>query len=391
MEEQNMKRYFALLLMFCMFISLPVYASAVNSWRDWLDEWNSNSWEAAHVPLKPIASKNTVIVYDIPGDELMLGDTITAEELSQCSVEYIGYVYDSVNILTNHHHKKYYFRIYNDNFNNNYLNNSAKFVAADSVEQVYEPMPRDCLVLRNCNWDEEVPSFAYDYKLCGDLYTELGFEIDEATARIVDMVSGEIVDSTTKTYNKRVSGIPTRLNVNDERAVVDLDEQLGLSSGLDFSQLTSDASYALEIFVKFTDPRHYYPEGTDGASENNPSHGMYSFDRRYFQEFKMKDSPHGDDLSVTATNLRVPTSTMTYGEKYSLKGTIAATGANLSQVSAYVYRAGDTSYSDPVTGTYENINKSSYSIYTSKLDRDCKFDTLEEGWYVYVLRALAGG
>ena len=280
-----MKRFFALLLMLCMFISLPVYASAVDTWRDLLDEWNSSLGEdgRAYMPLKPLGNADKVTVYDYPGQAISL-NTITAEELSQCDVQYLGYIGDVGR-------EKYFYRIFNSKFTNNYVNLAVKFVAADSVEQVYEAMPSDRLELFGCDWNSEGASLPYHYTLDGILKIEEGLEIEKATAQILDMESGEIMDSTPEIIFI-VPPVTENYDIGDKCFKYAIDTDFDLASDLDFSQLSSDASYVLRISVTLADPRHYFREEKEAAHT-----GRYSFERGYFQKFKMKDSSHGDGWS----------------------------------------------------------------------------------------------
>ena len=151
-----------------------------------------------------------------------------------------------------------------------------------------------------------------------------------------------------------------------------------ISSKVDFSKLTAGQSYTMTITASFTD--HYYPVSSTSV-------GTRIFVRNWSKSFTVTQGT----VSVSVSGLRVPTASMPYGESYTLKGTITASGAHLSQVSAYVYHSSDSSYSSPATGTYHNIDAVSYSIQNSTVDRGVKFATLSPGAYVYVLRATAGG
>ena len=158
----------------------------------------------------------------------------------------------------------------------------------------------------------------------------------------------------------------------------EITENSSLASQVDFSRLSVGTVYTMTVTATFTN--HYHPSSSTSVTNR-------SFTKTFSSNIRVTQG----QVSVTTSGLRVPTANMTYGEKYTLKGTITATGANLSAVSAYVYRASDTNYSNNLTGTYDLVNAPSYSIQGSKLDNNCKFGSLEPGDYVYVLRAEAGG
>ena len=190
-----------------------------------------------------------------------------------------------------------------------------------------------------------------------------------------DVISLDSVDVSVLKSGTQVAGGSVNL---DYYGQYEITPGSAVSNLVDFSQLEVGASYTLTVTAHFTN--HWKPSSRNVITSE-------SFTQSSSWDFVLQQGT----VSVTASSLRVPTDTMKYGEKYTLKGTITASGGNLTRVSAYVYRASDSAYTDPVTGTYENINKASYSIKGSKLDTGCKFATLDPGDYVYVLRAEAGG
>ena len=217
--------------------------------------------------------------------------------------------------------------------------------------------------------EENQNVFTKDYKLHGTIRNPGGDAVstDSITISIRNSSGTEITggNATVNTYNEST-----------------ITSSSAISQKVDFSKLSVGQSYTMTVKVNYTD--HAYPNGRTAVRE-------FSFQITEECYFTLQAGSSSTEVSVTASGLRVPTSTMTYGEKYTLKGTIKATGGNLSKVSAYVYPVSDTSLSSPVTGAYENIDRASYSIQGSKLDSNCKFATLAEGDYVYILSAEAGG
>ena len=354
-----MKRFLCSVILLAIVISLGIPVTAEASASNDLTAWN-NRMVTTSICVKAPSGGASLYAEPAPYDSVTnpVKSTIHASD----SVR--------VNAIGKNARGEYYYRLTNGTSTNYY-------VKATDVTPDYGTLTSNHYTMHiydsNGNSAANVvnPTFSSDYRLYGEMYCAGGeaVKLESLTVSVTDssgnqITGGTVWPSTTVDWNYHITS----------------DSELAEMT--DFSLLTVGSRYTMTITAMFLD--NYYPASlTDVMTV------------KFYQSKSFNFTLQQGAFNVTSSGLRVPTSTMTYGEKYTLKGTITATGANLSRVSAYVYGASDynslgTSAS-AVTGTYETINKASYSIYKSKLDNGCKFATLSEGDYVYVLQAVAAG
>ena len=371
-----MKRFLTLLLMLSMFIALSAPASALGSAQALLNEYAANAKHTS-IPIEPKEGTNSVKVFQYPGEGNIFGRTLSAEELSRCEVQSIGKINDYGD------HDKYYYRIWGESLTNNYVNIKIGFVEADSVDQFYDPKPADCLEMYDYNRDAGL-CFAYDYTLAGRLHIEDSLKIYKIEAKIIDLKTETVVDSTPPLYVDRLTG----------RTWYDLDKDFDISSRLDFSKLNNDTTYLFRIFLTLIDPFHYYLQlGSSGRYIGFCT--TYEFYRMYSQEFKMVDT-----LPIVE-NYAGPSNgdNLIEGTDVSLGGVIkTGNGPYLTAAGAYVFKDDETwknarNFStlpdEPETGGMtafaESDKRTVYDI--SALNDKCNFAVLSPGSHIYAVFA----
>lgn len=206
------------------------------------------------------------------------------------------------------------------------------------------------------------------YKLQGEV-------IGASEAITLNKISVVVEDSS---HNKVIN---TSVELN-ETSNYTITPNSSIASKVDFNKLTVGERYKITVTANFTD--HFSPVSKTVIEDH-----VFPITESFNIIILSGDT--AEEVTARISDVRAPSGTLNYGNKFTLKGKITAFGAKLSEVGARVYAADDTSYRNPLTGKVVSTTTASYSIEGSTLDTNCKFASLEPGSYVYRITAKAGG